>query len=185
MAKNYANNHEGAYLGELQSVQVGGFGRENKPCINFNFKLTHDAPKGEWDDAISGINIVITVRKWLSEGALPYTMKTLRKMGFNNNLEEPAVDGRFYEGNVELVCEHKQWKDAINEEWEIAEFKMGGATVQPLDTSALSVLKAQLNAAGGPPKGAPPPPPPAPKSPPPPSAKADDAKPAGKDDLPF
>ena len=194
MAKDYTDNHEGAYLGKLESIQFGKRGEYS--VISLNFRLTHDVRNGEWDNAIESVNITVPVVRFLSGKSEYYTIRDLRSMGFNNSISDPKVDARYYTESVPLTCVHKQKGDKINEQWEMDEFKTeGGSTLTPLDSSEAANLLAKFTAAT-PPKGAPPPPPPAPKAPSPPPRittgvqSGDDAgEPVGaakgKDDLPF
>lgn len=105
-----------------------------------------------------------TISAYFTGGARQYTEEQLRKMGFNGDFDQPAVDENWYKEPFEVYCKHEEWDDGKGqgpktlEKWAFSQ----GNRIKPADAN----LKAQAAQRWRASNGAPPPKPSAPTAPP-------------------
>lgn len=118
-----------------------------------------------------------TIASYFTGGARQYTEEQLRKMGFNGDFDQPAVDDCWYKEPFEVYCKHEERDDGkgqgpkVLEKWAFSQ----GNRIKPADANLKAQAAQRWRASNGAPAPKTPPasaPPAAvaPKGPPPPAA---------------
>jgi hypothetical protein len=128
----------GTYFGTLNSVHVGKSERKGSPYIGIVFDVGMAWNGAAWQQISPEQR---TVRMYLTDAALPYTMEKLAKMGFQGDFQNPQFVGELVEKGSQLVCQHEPYLAAdgttkMSEKWEFP-YSGGGNDVESPETSEL------------------------------------------------
>jgi len=84
------------------------------PYLYLAGKITHRSEGGQWVPCGDSER---TVYLYLSEGAFPYTVEKLDRLGFNGDFENPSLSG--IADGVGVECVHEDYQGSPHEKWEL------------------------------------------------------------------
>lgn len=88
--------------------------KNGTPQIVIEFDVTHFWSHGQWEKMPNVLERSVYLS--LSDAALPYTEVKLKKMGFNNDFDDP----QFAVADSELECKEETYQGKTREKWDIA-----------------------------------------------------------------
>jgi hypothetical protein len=132
---------EGKYKGYLVDSGVAQLANEKQtPYLYLAFEIRHDENGDEVEPKIRDVKI------YLSDKALPYAEKDLKRLGFNGRYDSPEFDERLSSDGTTLVCQHNESGGNIYENWSIAGLGGGGSEKKPASKNLIRELNSKWKA---------------------------------------
>jgi hypothetical protein len=113
----------GRYYCQVIDGQYGVTVQNNEkktPLFYVDFQPTHRSAIGTdgqpaWVE--TGTADTRTLRLYLSDGAMGYSLEKLQRLGFNGDFQAPALNG--VADGVELECKHESYNGKTQERWDL------------------------------------------------------------------
>lgn len=149
---------QGMYWMSNVRIGLGESDNVNKtPFVYLKGDITHQDSGGQTQAVLQPAER--TVFLYLSDGAMPYTIEKLDKLGFNGDFARPAISQESQSG-IWVECSHDLYKGKTKEQWNLPH-EGGSFEPQALTNDAVRALNAKYRQmkggkpAAGPPQRAP------------------------------
>lgn len=125
---------EGIYYMASVDVGYGESSKKSTPYVWITGEVTHGSVQGEWKEL--PIPREKTIYLYTSDKAFPISEKQLIKIGFNFDMDNPAITTE--SGGIEVECVHDEYEGKVRERWSLAGGKFQHTELSADSRSAMS-----------------------------------------------